>query len=164
MPAQPEWTPDEEATLRRLHADGHSYGYIAGALDCNKRFVAQKASKLGLTPNHPREESATDAVREKLAARREALADAALADCENLRERLWDDYTVVFNTPDGLRTETLELPDAKAVREFAGAIKDLASVHERLELIGKARASDVQKANLTVLFQRLAVAVEGLEL
>lgn len=155
MPAQPEWTPEQEATLRRLHADGHSYGHIAGVLDCNVRFVAQRAARFGLTPNHGRNEVAIEAVRDKIAGRRIALAEAALSDAINIRERIWDQYTVIANGPNGPERFEMDLPDAKAVREFASAIRDLIRVHEDLERIGKATAADVQKSTLNVFMDNL---------
>lgn len=154
-----EWTPEQDSALRETHARGGSITDAMNATGMNRRQVWQRTRLFGLTPNNYRPEKTIEAAQKALAERRANLADQALADCEGLRERIWDQYEMVVNGPNGPERITLDIPDAKAVREFAGAIKDLARVHEDLERIGKMRSADVQKSNINVLFDNLAVVI-----
>lgn len=158
-----EWTPQQDSTLRELHARGQSVGDIAQELDLNRGHVSRRMKLHGLIPNNPTP-AATDAVKEKLGAQREHLAALALADALNLRDRIWDEYEIIANTPAGPMKMTLDLPDAKAVADFTNAIGNLVKTHENLERIGKARIADVAKSNLNTLFDKLAQAVKGEDL
>ena len=150
-----EWTPQQDSTLRELHARGQSVGDIAQALDLNRGHVSRRMKLHGLTPNGRTPEAATQATRDRLAAQREQLASNVLADALNLRERIWDEYEIIANSPAGPMKMTLDLPDAKAVADFTSAVDRLITTHANLERIGAARSSDVAKAALTQMQQAL---------
>ncbi len=151
-----EWTPDQDSRIREGHAKGQSVSAIAEDMGLNKGHISRRMKTLGLTVASPTKlVVATQAVRDRIAQQREELAQLALADAMNLRERIWDEYEIVANTPDGPQRMTLDLPDAKAVADFANAIGHLVKTHENLERIGSARSSDVAKAALTQMQQAL---------
>lgn len=153
---RPEWTPEQDSTLREHHARGETLATISRHLDgINVGHISRRMKRLGLTPNGHGTEAATQATRDRLAAQREQLASAVLSDALNLRERIWDEYVVIANSPDGPREITLDLPDAKAVAEFTAAVDRLITTHANLERIGAARSSDVAKAALTQMQQAL---------
>jgi hypothetical protein len=151
-----EWTPEQDSTLREHHARGASLATISQHLDnLNVGYISRRMKRLGLTPNGRTAEAATQATRDRLAAQREQLAALVLADALNLRERIWDEYVVIANSPDGPREITLDLPDAKAVAEFTAAVDRLITTHANLERIGAARSSDVARAALTKMQEAL---------
>lgn len=158
-----EWTPQQDSRIREGHAKSEALQTIADDLDLNKGHVSRRMKALGLTGNAQTKSlaAATQTTRDRLAAQREELATFAIADALNIRERIWEQYEVVVNTPAGPARETMDLPDAKAIAEFTTAIERLVKTHENLERIGSARSSDVAKAALTQMQQALeALAAE----
>jgi hypothetical protein len=162
--AQIKWTPEEDSTLREHHARGHSLAAISEALDgMNIGHISRRMKRMGLTPNGKSTEPATQATRDRLAAQREQLASAVLADAIHLRERIWDQYVIIANSPEGPQQITLDLPDAKAVAEFTAAVDRLVTTHANLERIGAARSSDVAKAALTQMQQALEALAAAID-
>lgn len=145
-----EWTPEADAILREHHALGSSQKVTADAIggDCQQKDVSRRMKRLGLLARTQKFAAANDETRERLAHERGLLAAQALADAVNLRERIWDTYDVVVNTPDGPRVETLDLPDAKAVSDFANAVNKLALTHENMTRMGAGKATDMAKSML----------------
>lgn len=145
-----EWTPEADAILREHHALGSSQKVTAAAIspDCGQHEVSRRMKRLGLLARTQKFAAANDETRERLAHERGLLAAQALADAVNLRERIWDTYDVVVNTPDGPRVETLDLPDAKAVSDFANAVNKLALTHENMTRMGAGKATDMAKSML----------------
>lgn len=163
-----EWTPAQDSRIREGHARGESIHHIGEDMGLNKGHISRRMKALGLVgaQQSPSLAAATQTTRDRLAAEREHLATLAIADALNIRERIWDEYEVVVNTPDGPRREILELPDAKAVSEFVAAMERLVKTHENLERIGSARSSDIAKAALTEMqhaLQKLTTETEAQE-
>jgi len=151
-----EWTPAQDSRIREGHARGESVTAIAENLGLNKGHVSRRMKRLGLITDNPANlTAATQAVRDRIAQQREELAQLALADAYHLRQRLWEEYEVVVNTPNGPMRETMDLPDAKAASDLAAAYERMIKAHENLERIGSARSSDVAKAALTQMQQAL---------
>lgn len=145
-----EWTPEADAILREHHALGSSQKVTAQALggDCQQNDVSRRMKRLGLLARTQKFAAANDETRERLAHERGLLAAQALADAVNLRERIWDTYQVIVSTPTGPVVETLDLPDAKAVSDFANAVNKLALTHENMTRMGAGKATDMAKSML----------------
>lgn len=160
----PELTPDIESAIRTGHALGKSQAAIAAEIDIPQPIVSRLAKRLGLiwtlTPNI---DAMIDKNRQRLTLARQHLADAALADAINIRERLWDQYEVIVSTPEGPSRETLDLPDAKAVADFTNAINKLAMTHDNMTRLGSGTAADQAKSMLVQMQRKLLEAVEAEE-
>lgn len=158
-----EWTPEQEATLREHHAKGHSQTLTATIIGCTQPDISRKARTLGLLWNNGKTAAANQAQRDLSAQARAQLADAVLADAIALRERIWDQYTVIVSTPVGPQTEVLDLPDAKAVAEFTNAVERLIKTHENLTRMGAGKSTDHAKSMLVQMQEALLKAVEAEE-
>ncbi len=123
---------DEQADeVRAAHARGESQTSIARRLGIERSTISRWSKREGLVwAGIPTE--ATKAAKERIDQARTQLAEAALADALAIRQRLWDEHTMVVNTPAGPQRVTLDLPDAKAVAEYAAAIERCTKVHEHL--------------------------------
>lgn len=162
----PELTPDIESAIRAGHAQGHLQKTIAADLGVSQDIVSRWSKRIGLiwAGNPARQaaiHAANDATRQRLHAARAQLAEAALADAIAIRERLWDEYTVIVSTPDGPQRETLELPDAKAVADFTNAINKLAMTHDNMTRLGSGTAADQAKSMLVQMQKKLLEAVQA---
>lgn len=82
-------TAEDEAAVRRLHAEGKSRNDIARAIGRSPSTVSKLAGKLGLSFDREATAAATAAKSADLAARRVALAEALHEDAERLRAQLW---------------------------------------------------------------------------
>lgn len=159
-----EWTPDQDATLREHHAQGNTQTHIANTIGCTQPDISRRAKQLGLLWHINTATAAMNQVtRDKSAQARAQLADAVLADAIALRERIWDQYTVIVQTPAGPQTEVLELPDAKAVAEFTNAVERLIKTHENLTRMGAGKSTDHAKSMLVQMQEALLAAVEAEE-
>lgn len=159
-----EWTPEQEATLREHHAKGQSQTNIAHIIGCTQPDISRHAKQLGLLwTTNTATTAMNQATRDKSAQARAQLADAVLADAIALRERIWDQYTVIVQTPAGPQTEVLDLPDAKAVAEFTNAVERLIKTHENLTRMGAGKSTDHAKSMLVQMQEALLKAVEAEE-
>lgn len=142
---RPELTPAIESAIRQGHALGHTQSNIADVLGdgTTQQMVSRWAKRLGLIWDtvNAGAIAAAERNRERIAAGRAQLAEQALADALNLRERIWDQYTVIGNTMDGPVEHVMDLPDAKAVSDFAKAIDKLVLTHENLTRLGAATSA-----------------------
>ncbi|WQB75713.1 helix-turn-helix domain-containing protein [Prescottella equi] len=156
--ATPTFTPDAEATIREGNAAGRSLRSIARELDVNPSAVSRWSKKRGLiwtgVPH------AADVVRKRLEYNRMLLAEAALADALAIRERLWEEHTVIVSTPAGPQHVTLDLPDAKAVADYAGAIEKLVRTHDVMSQFTVSNAADHAKSMLGQLQAAITALVE----
>ena len=152
-----EWTPEQDSTLREHHALGKTQQQAADQIGCTRPNISRRAKRLGILWQEP--SPAIQAMRQKNADRsaqaRAQLAAAVLADAINIRERIWDQYTVIVSTPHGPVTEILDLPDAKAVAEFTAAVERLIKSHENLTRMGAGQDADVAKSMLNELFEQV---------
>ncbi|GAA3737560.1 hypothetical protein GCM10022239_11610 [Leifsonia bigeumensis] len=82
------WTPEDDATLRRLHGSGMALHSIAKAMKRSKDTVAKHAVPLGLDFDRTATAVATEAAKKDAKARRAALELAVLADLEEARKRV----------------------------------------------------------------------------
>ncbi|KDE14923.1 hypothetical protein [Rhodococcus aetherivorans] len=153
-------TPDQESRLREWHACGRSLRGIARDLEVTPHALSRWCKRNGLVwTGVP---AAADVVRRRLEAGRLQMAEQALADAIHLRERIWEEHTVVLNTPDGPREFTLDLPDAKAVSEYAAAIERLIKSHVALSGFGAVASTDHAKSTLAKMHDVLsAIAAEA---
>ena len=145
-----EWTPEADAILREHHALGSSQKVTAAAIapDCTQVDVSRRMKRLGLLARTQKFAAANDETRERLAHERGLLAAQALADAVNLRERIWDTYDFIASGPNGPEKVSLDLPDAKAVSDFANAVNKLALTHENMTRMGAGKATDMAKSML----------------
>lgn len=91
------WSPDDDATLRRLHGlPGRSLTSIATEMGRSKATVSRHATDLGLSWDRSQVAAATQAKVLDAKARRAALEAGLLEDAARLREQLFAP-TVVFN-------------------------------------------------------------------
>ncbi|MFC9514382.1 hypothetical protein ACFTSD_01485 [Nocardiaceae bacterium NPDC056970] len=158
-----ELTAEREATIREGHALGRSQADISRELDVPQPVVSRWAKRLGLLWNvSPNVVAMNDKVRERIAYNRAVLAEAALADAMALRDRIWEQYTVVVSTPAGPEPITLDLPDAKAVSDFSNAVQRLVATHENLTRLGAGSSADHARSMLMQMQGALqrAVALE----
>ena len=158
-----EWTPEHEATLREHHALGHTQTHTANLIGCTQPDISRKARKLGLLWNNGQTAAANQKQRDLSALARAQLADALLADAIALRERIWDQYTVIVSTPLGPQTQVLDIPDAKAVSDFTNAVERLIKSHENLTRMGAGKSTDHAKSMLVQMQEALLKAVEAEE-
>jgi transposase-like protein len=129
--ARAQLTDEQAEEVRAGHARGESQTSIARRLGIERSTISRWSKREGLVwSGIPTE--ATKAAKERIDAARMQLAEAALADALAIRQRLWDEHTMVVNTPAGPQRVTLDLPDAKAVAEYAAAIERCTKVHEHL--------------------------------
>ncbi|OZC62347.1 hypothetical protein CH267_02080 [Rhodococcus sp. 06-621-2] len=142
-PPRPQLTPAIESAIRQGHALGHSQASIADTLGHTQQSVSRWAKRLGLIWDtvNAGAIAAAERNRERIAAGRAQLAEQALADAINLRERIWDQYVVIGNSIAGPVEHVMELPDAKAVSDFAKAIDKLILTHENLTRLGAATSA-----------------------
>lgn len=161
--ALPDLTPELEAAIREGHATGRSQAAIAehvtaaGIATITQVQVSRLAKRLGLVWSiSPNVAAMNDKIRERMATQRAMLAEQALADAISLRERIWDEYTVVVGTPDGPTEHTLDLPDAKAVNDFAAAVERLVKTHENLTRLGAGTDTDYAKSTLAKMHDVLS--------
>ncbi|OZE88043.1 hypothetical protein CH304_00290 [Rhodococcus sp. 15-649-1-2] len=142
-PPRPQLTPAIESAIRQGHALGHSQASIADTLGHTQQSISRWAKRLGLIWDtvNAGAIAAAERNRERIAAGRAQLAEQALADAINLRERIWEPYVVVGNSIAGPVEHELELPDAKAVSDFAKAVEKLILTHENLTRLGAATSA-----------------------
>lgn len=150
-----EWTPEQDSTLREHHALGKTQTAAAATIGCTQPDISRRAKQLGIIWNTGQTTAANQAQRDLSAQARAQLAAAVLADAINIRERIWDQYTVIVSTPHGPVTEILDLPDAKAVAEFTAAVERLIKSHENLTRMGAGQDADVAKSMLNELFEQV---------
>ncbi len=143
-----EFTPEDDAAIREHHALGKSQKEIGQAIGRNQPSISRRMKQLGLLTRTAKFAAANDETRERLAHERGLLAAQALADAVNLRERIWDSYEVVISTPTGPQSVVMDLPDAKAVSDFANAVNKLALTHENMTRMGAGKATDMAKSML----------------
>lgn len=129
--ARAQLTDEQADEVRAAHARGESQTSIARRLGIERSTISRWSKREGLIwAGIPTE--ATKAAKERIDQARTQLAEAALADALAIRQRLWDEHTMVVNTPSGPQRVTLDLPDAKAVAEYAAAIERCTKVHQHL--------------------------------
>ncbi|NKU46771.1 hypothetical protein GS897_20625 [Rhodococcus hoagii] len=161
-----ELTPEREAAIREGHALGRSQADIARELEIPQPIVSRWAKRMGLLWSiSPNVQAMNDKVRERIALERALLAEAAIADAKAIRERIWDEYEIVASTPAGPQRMTLDLPDAKAVGDFASAVQKLVMTHDNLTRMGAGSSADHAKSMLNQLMEqaRRLVSEEGEE-
>jgi hypothetical protein len=84
--AEPKpWSPDEGATLRRLHGERLSLNRIAKEMTRSRDTISRRAAELGLTFDRTMTEAATQASKVDAKARQTSLEHALLADVEDMR-------------------------------------------------------------------------------
>ena len=163
-PTRHELTPEHEAAIREGHAIGRSQADISRDLGIPQQVVSRWAKRLGLLWNiSPNVAAMNDKIRERIAHNRAILAEAAIADAIALRERIWDQYEVITSTPAGPERTTLDLPDAKAVSDFAAAVQRLVATHDNLTRMGAGSSADHAKSMLMQMQEALLHAVEAEE-
>jgi hypothetical protein len=141
---RPELTPAIESSIRQGHALGHTQASIADTLGIPAPQISRWAKRMGLIWRTATSNTAAmnEAVRERIAYGRALLAEQALADAIAIRERIWDQYTVLGNSISGPVEYVLDLPDAKAVSDFTKAIDKLILTHENLTRLGAATSAN----------------------
>jgi hypothetical protein len=82
------WTPEDDATLRRLHGEGVALHSSAKQMGRAKQTVSSHAEALGLSFDREGTAAATRAAVTDAKARRTALGMAMLADLEEARKRI----------------------------------------------------------------------------
>lgn len=114
------WTPEEDATLRRLHATGKSLHAIAQEMSRSKGTISRKAADLGLTWDRAQVAKATEAHRVDARARRQAITTKLYDKAEQLLEQI-DQPHIVFSIggKDNVYTEhTLDRPPTGDIRNL----------------------------------------------
>ncbi|WP_395704546.1 hypothetical protein [Rhodococcus ruber] len=150
-------TPDQESRVREGHACGRTLRSIARDLDISPHALSRWCKRHGMVwTGAP---AAAEVVRQRLEASRLQLAEQALADAINLRQRIWEEHTVVVNTPSGPQEFTLDLPDAKAVAAYAAAIDRLIKSHVALSGFAAVSATDHAKSTLNKMHDVLTALV-----
>lgn len=154
---RPQLTPAIESSIRQGHALGHTQGNIADVLGTTQQQVSRWAKRIGLVWDtvNAGAIAAAERNRERIAAGRAQLAEQALADAINLRERIWDEYTVIGNSMAGPVEFVMDLPDAKAVSDFAKAIDKLILTHENLTRLGAATSASAAASVLAEMQEAL---------
>lgn len=118
-------TDDEVHRIHVLHARGKGRNAIATELKRSGETISRIAAREGLSFSRGGEvAAATEARSADLAVRRLALAEALLADAENLRAQMWSETTVFnFGGKDNTYAEkTMEEPPAGDKRQLMTAI------------------------------------------
>lgn len=156
-----DWTPDEDSRLREIHTQGHTYRATADALtergiDVTHQQVAHRCRQLGLLPNNIVAQTANDERRERILAHREQLAEELLADALNLRARIWEPYEVIV---PGIGLEEMNLPDARAVSDFANAVDKFLAGIQKIENLGGNRTADAAKS----MIAKLQAGIEAMD-
>ena len=129
--ARAQLTDEQADEVRAGHARGESQTAISKRLGIERSTISRWSKREGLIwSGIPTE--ATKAAKERIDQARTRLAEAALADALAIRQRLWDEHTVIVSSAAGPQRVTLDLPDAKAVAEYAAAIERCTKVHDHL--------------------------------
>lgn len=90
------WTPEDDETLRTLHAAGRTLGDVATTMGRSKATISRHAQLLGLGWDRTQVARATKARAADNRARRAELEAGLLADAARLRAQLFAP-TVAFN-------------------------------------------------------------------
>lgn len=160
---QSQYVVDEEteSKLRGWNAEGKTLTWCAQQMGWELSKASRICKRLGLLwdGNNPGTRAMADREARKMATLRTQLANQLLADAIALRERIWEEYTIVAVTKDGLDTIDLELPDAKAVADFTKAVDSLVKSHTNLAILGQANGQDLAASMLGQLFALVREAV-----
>lgn len=163
-------TPVQESQIRGWNAEGKTLTY------CVQRFaelypdenwplhkLSRACKRIGMLWSGANPGIAAMAEREaaKRMLMRSELANAMLADAIALRERIWEQYTIVAATKNGLETVELDLPDAKAVSDFAKATESLVKSHANLSLLGEGQGRDLAASMLGRMIEATRAAFEA---
>lgn len=154
-------SPEDESKLRGWNAEGKTLTWCSQQFGVPLPQLSRSAKRLGLLwdGNNPGMQAMADRERQKVQTQRMALASALLADAIALRERIWEQYTIVAATKDGLETIELDLPDAKAVADFTKAVDSLVKAHTNLSILGDTQGSAIAASMLGKLMEMVKTAV-----
>lgn len=158
-----ELTSEIESSIRVLHAEGLTQGQIARRLDIARPNISRWSKRLGLLWTDTRTSAASSATRQLLEHKRMQIAERLLADVEAIRERLWEQYEVLMNTPTGPTRMTLDLPDAKAIADISSAVERLVKSHDHLARLGRGVDVDQAKSMLSQMQQQLSTYAASYE-
>lgn len=163
--AQYQVDEETESQLRSWNAEGKTLTWCAQQMNWELSKASRICKRLGLLwdGNNPGMRAMADRESRKMATLRTQLANQLLADAIALRERIWEEYTIVAVTKDGLDTIDLDLPDAKAVADFTKAVDSLVKSHTNLAILGQANGQDLAASMLGQLFQMVKEAVSEAE-
>ena len=119
---QSEPTAADKQAMLDLHAQGYSVREIGRRVGWNHATVGRHLNRMGADMDRSQTAEATAARVRKLNERRVALAEALFEDALSMRNRVWDEYVVVTNGPEGPDKVLLDEPPLK---EQADGIKAL---------------------------------------
>jgi hypothetical protein len=158
-------TPEIESAIRTGHATGKSQTAIGKEIGLPQQIVCRMAKKLGIvwTENPAGTAQAHEKIRKQLSERRMKLAEQALADAINIRERIWEPYVVPLSTPAGVVEHQLDIPDAKATSDFVKAVERLVMTHDNLTRMGAGSSADFAKSMLVQMQEALLRAATSPE-
>lgn len=118
-------TEEEQAEIRRLHAQGHGRNEISRRTGRTLRTVSVHCAKMGLIFDRTMTEEATRARKADLEERRAILAEALQGDAEQLTEQLWQPAVIYSfggkdNTFEFREVDQPPAIDKKALMTAAG--------------------------------------------
>lgn len=154
-----EVTYEERAHMLQLHEDGLSYREISQILNRSTATISRYLQRMGADTQRAQTAEATAARMRKMQERRMDLAEKLLGDAESLRDRVWSEYVIVAQSPEGPVQTLLDEPP---LREQADGYKAIASAINTVDTLldgtgndGAAEAKNV----LTNIFEGLAKMV-----
>lgn len=149
-------------TMFDMHKRGYSTRAIAKEIGVSHSSVSRHLSRLGADTDRSQTAEATAARVRILQGRRIDLAEKLFEDAISMRERVWDSYEMVGNSPEGPVRTTLDEPPLKEQSDGVKSIESLISTVDKL-MEGAASNNDVEDAKnvLMTIANGLAKAVQG---
>ena len=147
---------DDKLAMLTLREEGHSVRSIARILNFDPGTISRQLRKAGADTDRSQTAEATAARMAIINAKRLALAEALIEDAESMRERVWDKYQLVANSPAGPVTVNLDEPPLKEQSDGMKAVNVTIDTIDRLLDGAHIETKDNAKNVLTDLVHGLA--------
>lgn len=143
-----------------LHAQGYSVRAIARECGRGYTTVSHHLNRMGCDVDRSQTAEATAARVRVINEQRLDRAEQLMSDIASLQERVWDEYIVVANSPDGPAKVLLDEPPLKEQADGYRAIQAMArTVDELIAAASGDTATEDAKNVLMGIFEGLAAII-----